>query len=448
LVVLDCDREEAEWSPAEDAFLVELNGSGIASGDISDHFPGRSTHSCRRRYLDLHAKWSEELKMKVSNFNTTERYTKESEPRIDTCEQDTGTTINPARVPLGPDTNSPGCLSSTQVASSTATSTPASDDMETLSRDDGQNESHLDGSDMSEYSMLNDAVLYDSSRFSVLESAAADQLLDAYEAWSRISTFCNTSCAASEPADTPEASQTPNASSGSNASPSSSSSSPAGVPTSVATLTSQAFPKSTETQKRKRDKDGDSDDEGHPKKSRVQKRKRVEGGEKRLACPFQKRYHPGHLFCGEDRATRGFKTIANVKQHIRQSHLHPEIHCTRCKAEFDDVLEMDRHRNATPPCEELPYVDETKLLWNKKLLKEMKTRVNEKIDIDKQWFSVWELLFPDAKQPPSCRVEDDELCEHLVDLPQFMADKGGSIVRTSRRHCMVNEPRLTSISSP
>ena len=444
--MLDCDGDEAEWSPEEDAFLVELKGIGTAREEISEYLPGRSNHSCHRRYLDLHAKWSEELKMKLSVLRTTKIYTGESEPRSNTCEQDPGTIINPAQVPLNPDTNPEGCLSATQVASSIATLTPVLDDMDTLSRHDSQSEKILDGSDKSEYSILDYAAFYDSSRFSILESAAADQLLNVYDKWSRISTFCNASFAASKPTDTSEASQTLNASSGSNTSPpssSSSSSSPAGISTSVAAPTSQAFPKSTPTLKRKREKDGDSDDEDQPRKPRVQKRKRVEEGEKRLACPFQKRYHPGHLFCGEDRATRGFQTIAQVKQHVTRSHLHPPLHCTRCKAKFDDVSEMDSHKNATPPCEELPYSDETKLLWNMKLVKSINARVNEKIDLDKQWFSVWDLLFPDAKRPASCRVESDELCKHLLDLQQFVVGKGASIVRTSCQHRMENGSRLT-----
>jgi hypothetical protein len=108
---------------------------------------------------------------------------------------------------------------------------------------------------------------------------------------------------------------------------------------------------------------------------------------------------------------------------------------------------MDSHKNVLPPCGELPYFDETKLLWNMKLVKAINARVNEKIDLDKQWFSVWDLLFPDAKQPASCRVESDEVCEHLLKLQQFVVNKGGSIVRTSRRRRVENGSRLTSISS-
>jgi hypothetical protein len=97
------------------------------------------------------------------------------------------------------------------------------------------------------------------------------------------------------------------------------------------------------------------------------------------------------------------------------------------------MLEMENHKNATPPCEDLPYSDKTKLMWNTKLVKAIKARVDEKIDIDKQWFSVWELLFPGAKLPASCRVEDNEVCNHLLDLQQFMAaeGEGGRVVCTS-----------------
>jgi hypothetical protein len=74
------------------------------------------------------------------------------------------------------------------------------------------------------------------------------------------------------------------------------------------------------------------------------------------------------------------------------------------------MSEIENHKNATPPCEDLPYSDKTKLMWNTKLVKAIQTRVDVKIDIDKQWFSVWELLFPGAKQPASCRVEGNMKC--------------------------------------
>ncbi len=205
---------------------MELSGSGVHHDEISEYLPGRSPISCRRRYLDLHAKWSEELK-KNSEIA--------SDPPVDGLH----------------------LIEREQGATDMATSSPASDGTGSISQDDSGSQASLAGSEVSDHSWLDYIALSGASWFSTAESAAVNQLVDAYRDWAQGSTTCNTACAAEEPADAPESSppeSTPPASSGSLPPPTEISSG--------TTLTPQGCPQKGGTpQKRRRDDEDDDNDE-------------------------------------------------------------------------------------------------------------------------------------------------------------------------------------------
>ncbi len=384
----DDDWNETTWSPKEDSLIVELSGSGVQPDDISEYLPGRSPVSCRRRYLELHAAWSEELKNKSKIVSVP---TADGPPLR-------GDEPGPNAIP--PALTTPGGSPS------------ASDGTECISLGDPRSE-------MSDQSWFDDIALSGAPRFPAVESAAVSRLMDAYGAWSQQTLA-------------PESSPTENTSSTSNSSGSGSGSLPPSAETSSSstTQTPQAAPgKDGTTGKRGRGEDD-------PKKQREPKRKRVEEGGLLLACPFQKRHHPKHFFCGKERTIRGFRTIAYLKEHIRRCHIRsPTIHCPFCKADFEDDAKLREHLKQSmatgSSCEERPYPDETMLPWSKDLMTAISTRVDSSLTLPAQWFSVWKIIFPDLEPPASCWV-DGIVCRHVLDLQEFVSTEGESLVYYSR----------------
>ncbi len=268
---------------------------------------------------------------------------------------------------------------------------------------------------MRDHPWFDDIALSSASRFPAVEEAAVSQVVDAYSAWSRSITTVP------GPADAPESTPPGKTSSASNHAPLSQSE------TSPRTLQT---PQDAAPKKRgKRGQDDDEDDE--PPKRPAQKRQRVEDGELLLACPFQKRYHLKHFFCGDSPAIRGFTTIARVKEHIHRCHMRPLISCSRCQMVFERSEELIEHvKDYMIPsrCKERPFPDETMLERTKELQDALRRRVNRKLSLDEQWFSVWDIVFPSIDQPASCRV-DDVVCAHVQELQQFISTEGENIVR-------------------
>ncbi len=426
--------------------IVQLSGNGAEPDEISEYLPTRSPDSCRRRYLELHARWSEELQsnsklasaLPVDGLHQTEgERGLDVIPPVSTTAGGCLDVINEAHDTRaqGPctidqsvqDTRNPLANSAEQGisispldATSMATSVSTSGGTGTISCDDSDSQSSLNDSETSDHSWFDNIAFSGACRFPAVESVAVSRLLDAYHAWSQKFATCHTACTAMEEADASESSPTENTPSASN-----DSFPPSAETPSSTTLTLQGASQKGGTARKR---GWDDDDES--KKPRVQKRKRVENGGLLLACPFYKRYHSKHFFCGKNGTIRGFKTIAQVKQHIRQFHIRTPMHCPRCKTDFDDSQKLGEHimqRMATQSCEERPFSDETMLPWSANLVGSIKARVDSSLTLREQWFSVWRFLFPDIKEPASCWV-DEGVCRHVLDIKRFVIAEGNRVV--------------------
>ena len=87
-------RKQTKWSPAENALIIQLRGSGLKWEDISKKLPGRSAISCRlhyQNYLEKRSEWDEEKRNKLARVY--ERY-------------DTSTLSFPSCLSLHPKTSS------------------------------------------------------------------------------------------------------------------------------------------------------------------------------------------------------------------------------------------------------------------------------------------------------------------------------------------------------
>ncbi|KAK0641857.1 hypothetical protein B0T16DRAFT_516378 [Cercophora newfieldiana] len=301
---------------------------------------------------------------------------------------------------------------------------------------DGRSPESTSASNTSDLSGLSD-FFPDIPRFLSAESAAIDELVEAYHAWAQANAGTSTARPARDHdhGDTPE----PSSSHPGNTSFGSERGSTAGTSATSSTQlgSGSGFPTAPRhgngPQKRRRDDDDDDDEFQKPKPP---KRKRIEAGSRRLACLFQKRYPSKHLFCGTGGAVRGFETIARLKEHIRRRHVRSPIYCPRCKKVFEGSEAKDQHvlqgMSAAQPCEERLFEDETALAWQASLASLFKSRVDKALSIHEQWFSLWANIFPGAEPPSSCLV-DDPVCEHLLEYYEFTRARGTEVVRESVR---------------
>ena len=62
-------KKQSKWSPAEDAEIIRLRGSGMKWEDISKKLRGRSAISCRlhyQNYLERRSEWDEEKRNRLA----------------------------------------------------------------------------------------------------------------------------------------------------------------------------------------------------------------------------------------------------------------------------------------------------------------------------------------------------------------------------------------------
>jgi len=159
----DWGEHETPWTFQEDALIVQTWGNGSNPFEISEYLPGRNPSSCRRRYLELHASWAKELKRKLTG-----------DPSVATRE------VHP--------TTSEGCVeqsySMVALASNMTTSSPASDDVASVSMDDDSSSQTTTSSDDVPNSPWVDYFNPDNaSQFSALEPVAVGMVVDVYRAW-------------------------------------------------------------------------------------------------------------------------------------------------------------------------------------------------------------------------------------------------------------------------
>ncbi len=113
-----------------------------------------------------------------------------------------------------------------------------------------------------------------------------------------------------------------------------------------------------------------------------------------LACPFYKFNSVRYMSCVRLRLSR----IRDVKQHLMRRHRRP-TYCPVCGEIFNDSGRCDSHitaRTCYPPPGgvNIEGVTETQSVA-------LTRRVDRTLDASSQWFSVWDILFPDRCRPQS-----------------------------------------------
>ncbi|TPX11650.1 uncharacterized protein E0L32_007629 [Thyridium curvatum] len=113
-----------------------------------------------------------------------------------------------------------------------------------------------------------------------------------------------------------------------------------------------------------------------------------------LACPFYKHNSMHHMGCARLRLTR----IRDVKQHLSRRHRRP-LHCPVCGETFQESKHCESHiraRNCQKPPGGFVFegVSESQSIA-------LARRVNRSLKEHEQWYTIWEILFPESHKPES-----------------------------------------------
>lgn len=156
-------------------------------------------------------------------------------------------------------------------------------------------------------------------------------------------------------------------------------------------------------------------------------RKRIDDGQPRLACPFQKRdpekYVPA---CGW--RERGFLTISHVKQHLKRNHRRNPNYCPRCMHIFATEGLKNEHimQLIENPCPKSNAALPAGI--DPETLKALTTRAENGSDIREQWFSLWEMIFPNIPRPATHTYDLSEgLNSQVRELAAYYETEGPRI---------------------
>lgn len=155
----------------------------------------------------------------------------------------------------------------------------------------------------------------------------------------------------------------------------------------------------------------------------VVKKRRIPKAEKKkrllLACPFVKKDPLHYRACYKQVITK----ISYVKQHLSRHHRTP-IYCPVCMEDFENEEDRNAHTQLLS-CQVRPRpqwegVSETQ---KRQLQKKVPTKMSEK----EQWFTIWDVIFPELPRPQSPYI-DSELSEELLAFKDFATSQGSEIL--------------------
>lgn len=116
-----------------------------------------------------------------------------------------------------------------------------------------------------------------------------------------------------------------------------------------------------------------------------------------LACPFQKCDPVRYQKC----LAVSLPRIKDVKQHLCRCHAQPKYYCASCYEVFDTSNDRDRHSRRR----ECTKMDRPCSPEFEGITEEQRRQLNEKsprdLDIEKQWRSIWDVVFPETAPPRS-----------------------------------------------
>ncbi len=140
-----------------------------------------------------------------------------------------------------------------------------------------------------------------------------------------------------------------------------------------------------------------------------------------LACPFEKKHRYKYRECYVLVITR----ISDLKQHIRRKHIN--AYCPRCWKIFKDSGEQETHIRLPP--ESICPIN-TERPWDiitTDQQERLTQRVSPKLNVEEQWYSLWDVLFP-GEQKPVSPYPDRPVSDDFESFRRFFHDQGAEIL--------------------
>ncbi|KAI1469288.1 uncharacterized protein F4812DRAFT_422621 [Daldinia caldariorum] len=144
------------------------------------------------------------------------------------------------------------------------------------------------------------------------------------------------------------------------------------------------------------------------------------------ACPFSKWKPLSYRKCCQ----YILKDISRVKQHLRRYHERPP-YCPVCWKVFPEEDGFESHIQSRT-CSPRPKADLEGVTSVQQ--KQLERRSDKQLTKRKQWYAIYDILFPGQPHPDSPYLESD-LSSELLSFEKFMATEGLQIVeRAAREH--------------
>lgn len=161
----------------------------------------------------------------------------------------------------------------------------------------------------------------------------------------------------------------------------------------------------------------DQDDQPNGKNPKLQQANEDDGPT--LACPFYKLNPVKHSNCLHFR----LKRIKDVKQHLQRKHKQPH-YCPICGHQFEIQASLQAHIRARS-CEDVIYT------VPEGLSEEQTTRLGDRVSrthtVTNQWYTIWDIVFPDTQRPASPFVEGP-IHEVLSSFREFWDERGQELI--------------------
>ena len=143
---------------------------------------------------------------------------------------------------------------------------------------------------------------------------------------------------------------------------------------------------------------------------------------KLFACPYSKsdprRYSKQNLRETRYRncASSYLRDISRLKQHLYRVHALPKHHCVRCYESFKTRGDFGEHARKSPPCQV-----RSESLYQERMTEDQYDRIHRRVvkgDPCHLWYSIYEILFPKERKPPSPYVSTSDAASvaHFVVL--------------------------------
>jgi hypothetical protein len=141
----------------------------------------------------------------------------------------------------------------------------------------------------------------------------------------------------------------------------------------------------------------------------------------KFSCPFFKKDPLLYRGC----ATFHLSRTQDVKYHLARKHPRPE-YCPRCNEVFGDDIESRDAHVRRDSCERRPLLPPDGLSERQRVL--LSKPVDAALPPDEQWFSIWDVVFPNYHRPASPYL-NTEVSEQLKNFREFMITYGPTIFR-------------------